>query len=75
MNIEAKKYDLINWIVSTKDENLVKYLLLLKSNEVENFVDLLLKIQDDLKISIEQSKSNQFVSHKDQLLKYQDKLK
>jgi len=40
MNIEAKKYDLINWIVSTKDENLVKYLLLLKSNEVENFVDL-----------------------------------
>jgi hypothetical protein len=75
MNIEAKKYDLINWIVSIKDENLVKYLLLLKSNEVENFVDLLLKIQDDLKISIEQSKSNQFVSHKDQLLKYQDKLK
>jgi hypothetical protein len=75
MNIEAKKYDLINWIVSTKDENLVKYLLLLKSNEVENFVDLPLKIQDDLKISIEQSKSNQFVSHKDQLLKYQDKLK
>jgi len=75
MNIEAKKYDLINWIVSIKDENLVKYLLLLKSNEVENFVDLPLKIQDDLKISIEQSKSNQFVSHKDQLLKYQDKLK
>jgi len=75
MNIEAKKYDLINWIVSTKDENLVKYLLLLKSNEVENFVDLPMKIQDDLKISIEQSKSNQFVSHKDQLLKYQDKLK
>jgi hypothetical protein len=75
MNIEAKKYDLINWIVSIKDENLVKYLLLLKSNEVENFVDLLLKIQDDLKISIEQSESNQFVSHKDQLLKYQDKLK
>lgn len=70
MNIETRKYNLINWIMNLQSEGLIEYLELLKHDRTESWKDLPQEVKDGINEAINQAANGEFINHNDQVKKY-----
>jgi hypothetical protein len=70
MNLENRKYNLINWIINLQSEDLINYLEFLKKDHQECWDDLPKALQTEITEAQENAKEHRFTSHEEQLKKY-----
>ena len=75
MNLETRKYNLINWLVNINNEGLIDLLESLKDNKTETWDDLPHEVQYGIKEAMYQADKGKFVSHESQQEKYKKYLK
>ena len=70
MTLEARKYELIDWITEINDEDIISFLESLKKSRSETWNDLPKHVQNGILKSIEQADRGEFISNEAVFEKY-----
>lgn len=63
MKLEAKKIELINWITTLDDENILNEINNVFREGVDFWDDLPIEVQEDIEEAIHQSKNGELIDH------------
>ena len=66
LNLEIRKYNLINWIINVRNEDIIEYLEMIQSEKSEDWNDLPKNVQEGIEEAIKQADNGRLLSHKEQ---------